>query len=202
VPGDRFAGVWRRPRVKRSLNLAYAYAIHLLHLLLDLSPWFVRNAAWRLLLRECGNGVYVDHHVYFKFPWLVSIGHDVSINRGAEFYCGLKSGSRIRIGSNVRIAPNVRLHAAGHDPHDAQLGDNGADIVIEDGVWIGAGALVLQGACIRRNAVIAAGSVVTGEIPAGMIAAGIPARPIRMRDGHEADRPGPFQKPADPHVAD
>jgi len=178
--------VWGRPRVKRSMNNAYVYAIQLLHLLLDIAPWFLRNAAWRLLLRRCGSGVYFDHHVYVKFPWLVSIGSDVSINRGVEFFGGFRNGSRITIGSNVRIAPHVRIHAAGHDPDDVDLADNGADIVIEDGVWIGTGALILQGARIRRDAVIAAGSVVTGEIPAGSVAGGIPARTIRMRKTHVA----------------
>ena len=185
--GNAWDMLWTRPRAKRSVNNAYVYALQLLHLLLDLSPWFVRNAVWRLLLRKCGRGVFFDHRVYVKFPWLVSIGDDVSINRGVEFYCGLKSASRIVIGSNVRLAPHVRLHAAGHDPDDADLADSGADIVIEDGVWIGTGAIVLQGAHVGRNAIIAAGSIVTGAIPPGTISGGIPARVIRFRQGHGTD---------------
>ena len=180
--------IWRRPRAKRWLNFAYVYAAHLLHLLLDLSPWFVRNAAWKLLLGGCGKGVFFDHRVYVKFPWLVSIGDDVSINRGVEFYCSLRERSRIRIGSNVRIAPNVRFHAAGHDPDHPDLADNGADIVVEDGAWVGAGSLVLQGVRIGRGAVIAAGSVVTRDIPPNCIAGGVPAKVLReRRAGHASD---------------
>jgi maltose O-acetyltransferase len=167
------------------VNNAYVYVLQVLHLLLDLCPWFLRNAAWRLLLAKCGRGVFFDHRVYVKFPWLVSIGDDVSINRGVEFYCSLRTASRITIGSNVRLAPHVRLHAAGHDPDDPDLGDSGADIVIEDGVWIGTGAVVLQGARIGRDAVIAAGSIVTGDIPSTAIAGGIPARVIRYRKQHD-----------------
>ena len=178
--------VWSRPRTKRWLNNAYVYAVHLLHLLLDIAPWFVRNGIWRLLLAECGRGVFFDHRVYIKFPWLVSIGSDVSINRGAEFYSGMREGSRIRIGSNVRIAPNVRFHAAGHDPDHPELADNGADIVVEDGAWIGAGALVLQGVRIGRGTVVAAGSVVTRDLPPNVIAGGIPARVLRARGNDNA----------------
>jgi acetyltransferase-like isoleucine patch superfamily enzyme len=173
--------IWARPWLKRMLNYAYVDAIHILHLCLDLVPWFVRNAAWRMLLRECGARVNFDHHVYVKFPRLVCIGHDVSINRGVEFYGSLRNRSLIRIGSNVRIAPHVRFHAAGHDPDHRDFVDTGADIQVGDECWIGAGTLVLQGVTIGRGAVIAAGSVVTRDIPSGCIAGGAPARVLRER---------------------
>lgn len=174
--------VWRRPRLKRQLNNAYVYAASLWHLLLDLSPWFVRNLAWRLVLEDCGRGVSFDHKVYIKFPWLVSFGSDVSVNRGVEFYCGLRARSRVRIGSNVRIAPNVRFHAAGHEPDDPDMLENGEDIVVEDGAWIGAGAIVLQGVRIGRDAVVAAGSVVNRDVPARALVGGVPARVLRQRN--------------------
>lgn len=180
--------IWTQPRLKRTLNHAYVDFIQLVHVVLGVCPWFVRNAVWRLLLARCGSGVFFDHRVYIKFPRLVSIGDDVSINRGVEFYGGLHGRNVIRIGSNVRIAPNVRFHAAGHDPDHPDLADSGADIVVEDGCWIGAGALVLQGVTIGRASVVAAGSVVNRDIPPGSIAAGVPARVLRARDpSHDAD---------------
>lgn len=174
-------GIWQRPRTKRLLNNSYVYALNLLHLVLELLPGFVRNAIWRMLLSSCGRGVHLDHRVYIKFPWLVSFGSDVSVNRGTEFYCGLRAGSRILVGSNVRIAPNVRFHAAGHDPDHPDLPETGADIVVGDGVWIGAASLVLQGVTIGRDAIVAAGSVVTKDVPAGCVVGGVPARVIRQR---------------------
>ena len=54
-------------------------------------------------------------------------------------------------------------------------------IVVEDDVWIGAGSVLLDGAVVRRGAVIGAGSVVRGEVPAGAIAVGTPARVIGQR---------------------
>lgn len=173
--------IQRKPAVKRFANSAYVYGMTLLQGLLDLLPWFVRNAAWRLLLHECGRRVFFDHRIYVKFPWLVSIGSDVSINRGVEFYCSIFGSTRIIIGDGVCIAPNARFHSAGHDPDHPEFMDNGADIVVEDGVWIGAGVIVLQGVRIGRGAVIAAGSVVTRDIPANCIAGGTPARVLRQR---------------------
>lgn len=173
--------IWQRPRAKRIVNHAYVYGVQVLHLLLDVSPWFVRNLIWRLALKECGDGVFFDHKVYIKFPWLVSIGSDVSVNRGVEFYSGLREGSRISIGSNVRLAPNVRFHAAGHDPDDDRLTDIGADIFVEDDVWIGAGSIILQGVRVGRGAVVAAGSVVSKDVPEYAIVGGVPAEVIRQR---------------------
>lgn len=175
------SGIQRNPGIKRFVNSAYVYGLNLLHLLLDLLPWFIRNGVWRLLLEKCGRRVFIDHKVYFKYPWLVSIGSDVSVNRGVEFYCSIFDRTRIIIGDGVGIAPNVRFHSAGHDPDHAEFLDNGADIVVEDGVWIGASAIILQGVRIGRGAVIAAGSVVTRDIPADCIAGGTPARVLRQR---------------------
>jgi maltose O-acetyltransferase len=167
--------------MKRFLNGIYVWVIHCLHLILDLLPAFLRTLIWRPFLGKCGRGVLIDHRVYFKFPWLVELGDDVSVNRGAEFYPGLVEHARIRVGSNVRIAPNVRLHAAGHDPEHPDLIEMAADILIQDGAWLGAGCLVLPGVTIGNGAIVAAGAVVTVDVPAGSIVAGVPARIIRMR---------------------
>jgi acetyltransferase-like isoleucine patch superfamily enzyme len=85
----------------------------------------------------------------------------------------------------------VQLHAAGHDAADPQLSETGADIVVGDDAWIGAGAIVLQGVRIGRGAIVAAGSVVTRDVPDHAIVGGAPARALRMRDpdaGHDARR--------------
>lgn len=170
-----------RLRRKRLLNGLYIWALHLVHVLLDLLPGFLRGWCWRLLLNKCGNGVMIDHHVYFKYPWLIQIGRDVSINRGVEFYPGLLSRAQIRVGNEVRIAPNVKLHAAGHDPDDPALTDAAAPICIGDGAWIGAGAIILPGVSIGNGAVVAAGAVVTRDVEPGNIVGGTPAKFMRKR---------------------
>lgn len=170
-----------RLRRKRFVNGLYVWGIHWLHLLLDLLPAPLRGVLWRPFLGKCGRGVLIDHKVYFKYPWLIELGDDSSINRGVEFYPGMMQRARITVGSNVRIAPNVRLHAAGHDPDQPELTDSAADIVIGDHAWLGAAAVILPGVRIGKRAIVAAGAVVAGHVPDRAIVAGVPARIIRMR---------------------
>lgn len=170
-----------RLRRKRFVNGIYAWGIHWLHLLLDLLPAPLRSLVWRPLLGKCGRGVLIDHKVYFKYPWLIELGDDVSINRGVEFYPGVMQKARIIIGSGVRIAPNVRLHAAGHDPDHPGLIDSAADINIGDHVWLGAAAIILPGVKVGPHSIVGAGAVVTKDLPDHVIAGGIPARILRMR---------------------
>lgn len=92
------------------------------------------------------------------------------------------------IGEDVLIGPHAKLLSAGHaiDEGDVVIARNRitrARIVIEDGAWIGAGAIVLEGVRIGRGAVVAAGALVRQDVPAGMVAAGMPARLIRFRRG-------------------
>jgi maltose O-acetyltransferase len=168
-------------RAKRLRNGLYVWVIHLVHLVLDLLPAPVRAAAWRPLLGSCGKRLMIDHRVYFKYPWLIRLGDDVSINRGASFFPGMLRKAEITIGNGVRIAPNVSLCAAGHDPDDPNLADVASPITVGDGAWLGAGCILLPGARIGPGAVVAAGAVVRGEVTAGAIVAGVPARLVRMR---------------------
>lgn len=173
--------IGKNVRKKRLLNGLYTWVIHLAHILFDLLPGILRVWIWRLLLNKCGRGVMIDHHVYFKYPWLVELGNDVSVNRGVEFYPGLMEQAHIRVGNGVRLAPNVRLHAAGHDPDDPDLADVAAAINIGDHAWIGAGAIILSGVTVGEGAVVAAGAVVSRNVEPWIIVAGVPAKPVRER---------------------
>jgi len=168
---------------KRLVNDLYVYLVNAAHAFAALLPPPFRWLCFKLMLGRMGAGVHLDYGVYFKYPWLVEIGSDVSVNRGAEFYPGVFGGrARIVIGDHVRIAPNARFHAAGHDPAHPELTDTGADIHVEDGAWIGAGAILLQGVRVGQNAVVAAGAVVTGDVAPGSIVGGVPAREIGRRE--------------------
>jgi putative colanic acid biosynthesis acetyltransferase WcaF len=80
-----------------------------------------------------------------------------------------------RIGKGVVIKPNIRIKY----PWRFVAGDH---CWIEDGAWIGASSLVLGGQNVGANAIVAAGSVVTSNVPAAAIMAGVPARFIRKRE--------------------
>jgi len=107
-----------------------------------------------------------------------------SLNRGVEFYPDYFGKNRIIIEDHVRIAPNVRLHASGHDIDDPTLDRHvGGEIRVREGAWIGAAAIVLPGITIGENAIVAAGTIVTKNVPSNAIYGGNPATLIRMREG-------------------
>lgn len=101
--------------------------------------------------------------------------------------------SPIIIGSNVQIAPNCYFYPYDHSfaPGElitAQPLRSKGGIIIEDDVWFGVSVIVLDGVRIGRGAVIGAGAVVTHDIPDGAIAAGVPARIVKMRSDITAER--------------
>lgn len=95
----------------------------------------------------------------------------------------LVSTSLISVGAKVDIAPKVYIGTGTHivDPVGERTAGQGIskDVVIEDGVWIGTGSILLPGTRIGRKSIIAAGAVVTGNIGSLCIAAGVPAKPIK-----------------------
>ncbi len=173
----------------RTFNQLYVYFIHLLQAFLDLMPPFIRNLGFRLMLGRTGKHVFFDYGIYIKFPWLVEMGDDVSVNRGAQFFPAFKGSHKIVIGNDVYIGPNVCFFASGHDLNDlSQLAGN--DIVVGDHVWIGANAIILPGVKVGSSSVIGAGSVVTKDIQENSIMAGNPARLIRGRTENSGDTSG------------
>ena len=88
----------------------------------------------------------------------------------------------VTIGNCVMCAPNVTISTTGHPVHPYYR-TRGAHfslpIVIEDNVWIGANVAIMPGVTIGKNSVIGAGSVVTRDIPANVVAFGTPCRVIR-----------------------
>lgn len=114
-------------------------------------------------------------------PCMISIHGRGRLTVGAK--CGF-SGTvigcfeRIDIGDEVRCGANTTITDADWHLDDFRVGPP-RPIVIEDHVWIGVGAMILKGVRIGRNTVIGAGSIVTHDIPADVIAAGNPCRVIR-----------------------
>lgn len=115
----------------------------------------------------------------------VEIGDRVSFNTNAHI--NASGGRRIRIGSFALIGPNVVLRSADHrfERTDLPIRDQGhaaGDIILEDDVWLGANVVVVGNVRIGRGAIVAAGAVVTKDVPAMAIVGGVPARVLRMRD--------------------
>lgn len=93
---------------------------------------------------------------------------------------------RIKIGNNVRIAPFVQMIAANHRFDDTSRpitgqGTEPKSITIEDDVWVAGRVIITAGVTVGTGAVLAAGAVVTKDVPAGCIVGGVPAKLIRHR---------------------
>lgn len=109
----------------------------------------------------------------------LSIGAGTFINHGAAISarCGITIGERCQIAPHVTI-----LDSDFHDPQDLSAPGKAGPIIIGDEVWISTRAIVLRGVRIGRGAVVAAGAVVTRDVPARTVVAGAPARVIRHLD--------------------
>jgi acetyltransferase-like isoleucine patch superfamily enzyme len=115
--------------------------------------------------------------VYSDCGLNLSIGRNVFVNQG----CRLDDIGGIDLGDDVMVGPGARLISSGHplDPTLRRRQVTAAPIVIGRNVWIGAGATILQGVTIGPDAVVAAGAVVTTDVPPAVLVAGVPARPIK-----------------------
>lgn len=131
----------------------------------------------------------INHRVVIHSPAaIVRIGAHSQVNFNSVIF----GGSGVTIGDRVMIGPNCTLAAGNHDYRQTHTSLRFAEavsagpIVIEDDAWLGASVVVTDGVTIGRGAVIGAGAVVTHDIPAMAIAAGVPARVIGYRDQTEA----------------
>ena len=129
-------------------------------------------------------GILHKGSMYFEPPFHCEYGSHIEIgdNFYANAYCTMLDVGKITIGDNVLFGPNVSLYTAGHPIHPQSRNSTyeyGIPITIGNNVWIGGSCVVLPGITIGDNSVIAAGSVVTKDIPSGVIAAGNPCKPIR-----------------------
>lgn len=156
--------------------------------------WWQREAAFlhsHSIERAMENGMRVGRNPKVE-PCVTFMGHD-RITIGDDFTCSFGATFRavdaaIDIGHKVNVGPFAAVIGANHgtDPNTPikDQPHQSAPVRIGDDVWIGAGAIVLPGVSVGRGAVIAAGSVVTADLPEMAVAAGVPARVTgSRRDG-------------------
>lgn len=107
----------------------------------------------------------------------IRVGRNVFVNQNCTFY----DLGGLNIADDVMIGPGVNLITAGHplEPAQRRAATTGNPIRIEKNVWIAAGATIIGGVTIGENAVVAAGSVVTNDVPPNTLVGGNPARVIR-----------------------
>lgn len=155
-----------------------------------------------------GRGAYLDHGAYLHAcPRGIRIGAESYVMKNAILHvynfrdlphagitigersligeaCILRGQGGITIGNDVFLAPMVQMLAVNHIYHDTERpisfqGITAQGISVDDGAWIGGGAIILDGVRIGRNAVVGAGAVVTKDVPPYSVVVGNPARVVR-----------------------
>ncbi len=132
------------------------------------------------LFAEVGENCYIEPPLHANWAKHTHLGKNVYAN----FNLTLVDDTHIYIGDHVMIGPNVTLATAGHpvDPeYRRKVAQFNIPIHIGNNVWIGANSVVLPSITIGENSVIGAGSVVTKDIPANVVAVGNPCKVLRYR---------------------
>ena len=137
------------------------------------------------LFAEVGENCYIESPYFANWG-----GHHVHLGSNIYANAGLKlvDDTHIYIGDNTMLGPNVTIATAGH-PIDPTLRARGLQynlpVRIGKNCWLGAGVIVMPGITIGDNTVIGAGSVVTKDIPSGVVAVGNPCRVLREVGEHD-----------------
>ncbi|KJY82381.1 galactoside O-acetyltransferase [Vibrio galatheae] len=145
-----------------------------------------RQQIMQQLFAEVGEGCYIEPPLHANWGIHTHLGKNVYAN----FNLTLVDDTHIYIGDYVMIGPNVTLATAGHPIEPSlrmKVAQFNIPIHIANNVWIGANSVVLPGVSIGENSVIGAGSVVTKDIPANVIAAGNPCRVMREISQHDKE---------------
>lgn len=145
----------------------------------------IRSFVLRLFGAKVGLGIVLKPGIRVKYPWLLSIGDHSWI--GEDVW--IDNLTTVAIGANACISQGAYLCTGSHDLSDPSFGLLVHTITIEEGAWVGARAVICPGVTVAQCAVVAAGSVVTKDVPANEIHAGNPARFLKVREIRHAGGP-------------
>jgi len=148
---------------------------------LSFSLW-IPGSFWRVgLLRffgaKIGRGVVIKPNIRVKFPWKLLVGDYVWL--GEDVW--IDNLEKVNIGNNVCISQGAYLCTGNHNWSKVTFDLEVKPIIIEDGVWIGAGGIVCPGVTLKDHSVITAGSIVVKDTEPYMIYQGNPAVEIKKR---------------------
>ena len=138
-----------------------------------------RNKIIKKLFGKSGTKFFIEPPFRCDYGYNIEIGDNFYSNYNLTILdCG-----KVIIGENVLIAPNVSIYTAGHPIHH-ELRNDGYEyafpIFIGNSVWIGGNVIINPGVKIGDNSVIGAGSVITRDIPASVVAVGNPCRVLKQ----------------------
>lgn len=138
----------------------------------------LKNALLRLFGAKIGNEVEIKPCVNIKYPWLLTIGNEVWIGENVW----IDNLVRVTVGSNICISQGAILLTGSHNYKKTSFDLITGSIVLEDGVWIGAGAIINHGITAASHSVLTSGSVATKNLEPYGVYQGNPAAKVRLRN--------------------
>lgn len=159
-----------------------SFASGFYHYLIEIAMWVpchpFRRLVCKLFMKQFAWDSAIYRKVDIRCPYRISVGHHTIINRK----CVIDGRGGVTIGDNVDIAQEANIWTAQHDYNSPVYHTNCLPVKIGDYVWIATRATILPGVTIGRGAVVAAGAIVTKDVPELSIVAGVPAKVIGKRD--------------------
>lgn len=161
-----------REKSLRAAKLVRALNTH------DLEDDLGKETLIRELFESVGDNPCIEDNFHCDLGSNIHVGH----NFYAGFNCTILDMAEVRIGDNCMLGPNVSLYTAGHRiaPKGRNKDGYAIPITIGNDVWIGGSSVILPGVTIGNNSIVAAGSVVTKDIPENVIVAGNPAKILKV----------------------
>lgn len=172
---------------KKILTRFYNYYLDFKIYVLELVGWIpshtIRNTLFRLSGVKIGKGSTIHVGCRFYQPNNISIGEDTSVGDRSL----LDGRAKLSIGSHTSIASQVMIFNSQHDINDEWFSPVDGPVHIGNYVFVGPRAIILPGVTIGEGSVVAAGAVVTKDVPEGVIVGGVPAVKIgerKLKDFH------------------
>lgn len=163
--------------VNRIKNILLEFEVFLLHLISFVPSHFFRRFFYRLAGIKIGRGSTIHTGARFYDPRNISIGEDSIIGEGVV----LDGRDLLEIGSHVDIASEVMIYNSEHDVNDENFIAKNSPVKIGDYVFIGPRSIILAGVTVGQGAILAAGAIVTKDVPPYAIVGGVPAKIIGER---------------------
>ena len=173
----KFDNSWYRPGTFIRRGLWYFVNIFFFKSSLPV-PNGIKKSLLKLFGAKLGKRILIKPSVNIKYPWFLKIGNDVWI--GEDVW--IDNLSMVYLGNNVVISQGAFLFTGNHNYKKTGFDLLLKDIVVEDGVWIGAGSMIVPGIRMGNHSVAGAGSVITENTLPYSIYSGNPAKFVRRRE--------------------
>jgi len=161
----------------RLLNVVLEFEVYILHLIGHIPSHHLRRFFYRLTGIKIGKGSTIHMYTRFYDPKNIEIGEDTIVGESVV----LDGRSKLKIGNHVAIASEVMIYNSEHDVNDRDFTPINGPVIIDDYVFIGPRVIILPNVAIGKGAILAAGAVVTKDVPPFAITAGVPAKIIGER---------------------